>query len=68
MKLTANDTLHLSELGPHSLQPGQEFEVSDLTGEQLVKRGLATEVKEAKAPANKMEPKPANKSAPKKPA
>ena len=54
MKLIATDTLHISELGPNSLLPGQVFEVSDQTGAELIKRGLAHEPKPAaKAPAKK---------------
>lgn len=67
MKLRAKDTLHVSSVKADNLQPGEEFEVADDTGRQLVERGLATEVKsEAKAApahANKAEPgAPENKA------
>lgn len=51
MKLIANDTLHLSELRAAPLQPGEDFEVSDLIGKELVARGLAHEPQPA--PVNK---------------
>lgn len=63
MKLKAIDTLHVSAVGPDNLAPGEEFEVSDETGAQLVKRGLATEMKAPSAQGNKPNPAPANKSA-----
>lgn len=66
MKLKATDTLHISALGPNNLAPGEVFEVSDATGVELVKRGLATEVKAAPAATNKMQPEPQNKAAPKR--
>jgi hypothetical protein len=45
MKLKANDTLHVSSVKPDNLAPGEEFEVSDDIGRQLVEMGRATEVK-----------------------
>lgn len=78
MKLKANDTLHVSSVKADNLAPGEEFEVSDDIGRQLIELGRATEVKVAKAaekpaekpsakaePAiiNKMEPAPKNKAA-----
>jgi hypothetical protein len=78
MKLKANDTLHVSSVGPENIAPGAEFEVSDDMGRQLVEMGRATEVKSAKhkaekdevkqepAPLNKMDVAPANKSKHKK--
>jgi hypothetical protein len=65
MKLTAVDQLHLSSLGPHSLLPGQAFEVSDDLGNELVARGLAKAAdgkKAEAAPANKAEAAPDNKA------
>lgn len=59
MKLYASDTLHVSSVKAENLLPGEEFEVSDADGEQLIKRGLASK----SAPANKMAPAPANKAA-----
>lgn len=60
MKLTANDTLHVSSVKADNLAPGEEFEVSDDVGRQLVELGRATEVKgKAKSedpPATKPEP------------
>ena len=64
MKLRANDTLHVSSVGPDNIAPGQEFEVAEDTGRQLVEKGLASVVK-AKSepkPANKMDAAPLNKS------
>jgi hypothetical protein len=63
MKLKANDTLHVSSVKADNLAPGEEFEVSDDFGRQLVERGLATEVKSDAPVANKKEADPANKSA-----
>ena len=68
MKLKAKDTLHVSSVKADNLLPGEEFEVSDDMGRQLVERGVATEVKATKAKAepehaNKAEQAPANKSA-----
>lgn len=72
MRVIANDTLHVSSVKADNLLPGEEFEVSDDQGRQLVERGVATEVKggateppAAKAeiaPLNKMIAPPANKS------
>lgn len=66
MHLKANDTLHVSSVGPDNIAPGQVFEVSDNDGAQLVERGLATEVKAPKkseaAPENKAEAAPSNKT------
>lgn len=76
MKLKAIDTLHVSSVKPENIAPGEEFEVSDDFGRQMVERGLATEVagskkaetpepepvKADRPPLNKMEPAPSNKS------
>ncbi len=69
MKLKANDTLHVSSVKADNLLPGEEFEVSDDIGRQLVDMGRATEVKgkaaaksEPAAPENKAEPPPENKA------
>ncbi|WP_441280512.1 hypothetical protein [Tardiphaga sp. 862_B3_N1_1] len=59
MKLKANDTLHVSSVKADNILPGEEFEVSDDFGRQMVERGLAVEVsggKTAKAEAAKQEP------------
>ena len=65
MKLQALDTLHISNVRPEPLRAGEEFEVNEGEGQQLVKRGLAKEVKSSAksedAPANKAEAVPANK-------
>ena len=65
MRLTANDTLHVSSVKADNLLPGEEFEVSDDMGRQLVELGRATEVKGSKgkadAPAAKAEPAILNK-------
>ena len=65
MKLKANDTLHVSSAGADNLLAGDEFEVSDAEGAQLIERGLATEVKggakAAPAHENKAEPPLENK-------
>ena len=78
MKLKANDTLHVSSVKAENILPGEEFEVSDDFGRQMVERGLATEVSGSKKPApqteevqmpkadapplNKMDAPPSNKS------
>jgi len=41
----------------------EKFEVSDLQGESLIERGLATRVKAAAKPANKKAAEAANKGA-----
>lgn len=63
--MKANDTLHLSSVGPDNLQAGDKFEVSTSVADDLERRGLATRVGEAKKaapPENKMETEPANKT------
>lgn len=71
MKLKAKDQLHISSVRADSLRPGEEFEVSDPIGRDLVKRGLATKVsgpkkgassKKAQAADNKKAPSPDNKA------
>lgn len=66
MKLTATDTLHISEVKADALRPGEAFEVSDDVGASLIKRGLASEApaeaKAAAAPKNKAEKAPLNKA------
>ena len=68
MKLKAIDTLHVSSVKAENIAPGEEFDVADDTGRQLLERKLATEVKGAKEeksepkPSNKMERAPINKS------
>lgn len=62
MKLKANDTLHISAVKADNILPGETFEVSEAEGKSLVDRGLASEVKAAPKPANKMAKAPANKA------
>lgn len=72
MKLKAIDQLHVSSVQPDSLRPGQEFEVSDLQGEQLLKAhpdkvelaDATAQAKEPNAPADgaKAELAPLNKA------
>jgi hypothetical protein len=71
MKLKAKDTLHISSVKADNLVKGEEFEVSDAEGKQLIERGLAVKVsapraaaKKAAAPSNKKAPIAANKLAP----
>lgn len=66
--MKATDTLHISSVSPHNLQPGDTFEVSKHIADDLEKRGLASVVdadgsKAAPAPANKAEKPLANKKA-----
>lgn len=77
MKLKAKDQLHISNVKPDPIRPGEEFEIADPEGRQLLDRGLATRVKaekkmdksskrESKAaeqPTNKAAPVPSNKAA-----
>lgn len=66
MKLRANDQLHISSVKAGNIAPGEEFTVSEPVGKDLIKRGLAMQVRVAKAaakPANKKAQEPANKSA-----
>jgi hypothetical protein len=63
--MKAVDTLHISAVGPHSIQPGEQFDVATHVADDLEARGLATRVKAAPPPKNKMESEPANKAAPK---
>ena len=63
--MKAVDTLHLSEVRADSIQPGEQFDVSGATAEDLEKRGLASRVGGVKAdpaPANKAEAPPLNKA------
>lgn len=65
IKMKANDTLHISAVGPNSIQAGEEFEIDEAYGADLETRGLAKRAGGAKkesAPQNKMEAAPLNKS------
>lgn len=66
MKLKALDQLHISSVQPDSLRPGQEFEVSDAVGADLMK-AHPTKVQQVgekaeEAPQNKAEQDPENKA------
>lgn len=63
MKLKAVDTLHVSSVKADNIKPGEEFEVSDDLGRQMVERGLATAVS-AEKPAPRAEPEPAKADVP----
>lgn len=62
MKLKANDTLFISSVSSENILPGGTFEVSDAEGERLIERGLASRVKAAAKPKNKMKPAASNKA------
>lgn len=70
MRLKAKDTMHVSSVKADNLVKGEEFDVSDAEGKQLIQRGLAEKVKappaakRAAAPANKKAAAPSNKRAP----
>lgn len=71
MKLRALDQIHISSVKTDSLRPGEEFEVTDDLGSQLVKQhpskfdvleAAKAEKAEPSAPKNKAEKKaPSNK-------
>lgn len=71
MKLYATDQVSISSVQADSLKPGQEFEVSDDHGNELLKKlphSVSKDPPKAKAepaPANKAEPAPQNKAQPK---
>lgn len=70
MRLKTLDQLHVSSVRADSLRPNEEFDVSDSTGEELLKRHPNTlrrvdsgsSEKAEQAPANKSEAPPANKA------
>ena len=67
MKLRALDQVSISAVQADSLRKGQEFEVSDAYGEELLKKlpNTVERVGGAKAapkPRNKAAPKPRNKA------
>lgn len=74
MKLRALDQIHVSSVKPDSLRKGEEFEVSDAAGADLLKKHPAkfeqvagdAAQKAEPAPRNKAESAPANKAAPKR--
>lgn len=59
VKMKANDQLHISSVQADSLQPDEQFEVSEEEAKRLERAGLAKRVGSAKAekaaPANKAE-------------
>lgn len=64
VKMKANDTLHISALGPDNIPPNGEFEVSENEATRLEKAGYAMRIggkKAAAKPANKKAAEPANK-------
>lgn len=63
MKLKAKSTLFISSVSSENILPGQEFEVSDMQAKSLIERGLASQVKAARKPANKKAAEPKNKEA-----
>lgn len=72
MRLRAYDTVHVSAARAENIRPGEEFEISDAAGEELLKAhpGLfarvsagAAEKAEPVLPENKAEPAPENKTA-----
>lgn len=70
MKMKSLDTIHVSAVKPDSLRPGEEFEISDAAGAELMKAHPSKfEVVQEKssekaepAPKNKAESAPANKA------
>lgn len=65
MKLRATDQLHISAVKADSLRPGEEFEVNDAAGEDLLRAHASRLVKiedGADAPAEKAEAPPQNKA------
>jgi len=77
MRLKALDQIHVSSVQPDSLRPGQEFDISDAAGAELLKanptrlrqidepkaKAAATAENKAESPPlNKAEPDPNNKA------
>jgi hypothetical protein len=62
-RMKAVEPLHISEISPHTIQPGATFDVSESDAKSLEDRGLAERVrrKAIPAPLNKSAPKPLNK-------
>lgn len=61
MRVKANDQLHVSSVQAAAFKKGEEFDVSDAEGEELLDKGLVTKVAAPRAPAAR---KPAAKKAP----
>lgn len=70
MRLRTHDQIHVSAVKSQSLRPGEEFDISDAAGAELLKAhpGVFEEIAAAEkaepAPPNKAEPAPDNKAAP----
>lgn len=69
MKLYATDQVSISSVQADTLRPGQEFEVSDEFGKELlaklpgaISKDPPSAQKAAPAPKNKAQPRPANKA------
>lgn len=64
MKLTAIDQIHISSVKSDSLRPGEEFEVSDNLGKELMEKHPDKVAKSGadSAPAEKAEAAPQNKA------
>lgn len=66
MKMKALDQIHISAVKADSLRPGEEFEVSDSLGQQLLRehpgRVTALGAKSAPSRRDKADPSPLNKS------
>lgn len=74
MRLKALDQIHLSSVRADSLRAGEEFDVSDALGDELMvkhpsrfERVHTSAEKAAPAPLNKADSPPANKSTVKRP-
>lgn len=67
MKLYAIDQVNITAVGPDTLQPGAEFEVSDAYGNELLEKvphlvsKSAPQAKAERKAKNKAAPAPANK-------
>jgi len=61
MKLRALDQVHVSSVQADSLRPGQEFEVSDTLGQQMLK-SLPGRVERVEMPAEKAAQEHPNKA------
>jgi hypothetical protein len=74
MRLKALDQMHVSAVKTDSLRPGEEFEISDSAGDDLLKAhptkfrrlDAPAAVKADPPPKNKALAAPANKAAPKR--
>lgn len=62
MKLKALDQIHVSAVQSETLRPGQEFEISDAAGEELLKAHPG-KFNRLDRPAKKAAPRPMNKKA-----